>query len=90
MSEVQDQGMCGACWAFAAIGAIEGAEAIRTGSIDKMRLSKLSVQQMVDCSRGEPFGNIGCGGGDEREALEYARIVPIMTEQDYPYVGVDQ
>jgi hypothetical protein len=32
---------------------------------------------MIDCSKEEPYGNIGCGGGDENEALLYAQKVPI-------------
>jgi C1A family cysteine protease len=45
VNAVQDQGMCGSCWAFSATGAVEGSNAIATGE-----LRKFSEQQLVDCS----------------------------------------
>jgi C1A family cysteine protease len=55
VSPVKDQGQCGSCWAFSAIGALEGLNAIKTGSIQQF-----SEQALVDCSKN---GNNGCNGG---------------------------
>ncbi|TNV79062.1 hypothetical protein FGO68_gene11626 [Halteria grandinella] len=74
VNPVQDQGQCGSCWAFSAIGAIEGAYFVST-----KKLLKFSEQQLVDCAGGQ-YGNLGCNGGDYGNELE----------TDYPYAGVDQ
>lgn len=51
---VQDQGRCGSCWSFSAIGAMEGAHFVKTG-----KGVKLSEQQCVDCVTKDQ----GCSGG---------------------------
>jgi len=54
VNPIKDQGNCGSCWAFSAVGALEGAWKLKTGS-----LLSFAEQQLVDCST----SNYGCGGG---------------------------
>jgi C1A family cysteine protease len=55
--------MCGSCWAFSAVGALEGAVAIATGAKEG-DIIDLSEEQVLDCDRVDK----GCAGGDMETA----------------------
>ncbi|KAL6902183.1 hypothetical protein ACP4OV_005059 [Aristida adscensionis] len=83
VAAVKDQGRCGSCWAFSAVGAVESVNKIATGE-----LVTLSEQELVDCSRNGQ--NSGCNGGMMDDAFAFiARNGGIDTEDDYPYTGRD-
>ncbi|KAF4653871.1 hypothetical protein FOL47_010268, partial [Perkinsus chesapeaki] len=77
------QGPCGSCYAIGTLGAVEAACWTKT----KM-LPRLSVQQILDCSREQ--GNFGCVKGKRKPALDYIIKYGIVSADDYPYEGKDQ
>lgn len=94
VTEVKNQGMCGSCWAFSAVGSIEGINAIWTMANDNSSSStpgaglvSLSEQQLVDCDR--DGDDQGCQGGLMDGAFQYViQNGGLDREDDYPYVGV--
>ncbi|KAL3273376.1 hypothetical protein HHI36_014824 [Cryptolaemus montrouzieri] len=82
VTAVKDQGFCGACYAFSAIGGLEGQLKIVKG-----QLISLSEQNLIDCSADQ--GNSGCAGGLITQALDYIKKFGIRSEVDYPYFGTE-
>lgn len=73
---VKNQGSCGSCWTFSAVGALEGAYAKLTG-----KFVQFSEQQLVECDK---FSH-GCNGGlMENGFMHWMRYAP-RTEDDYKY-----
>jgi len=82
---VRNQAQCGSCWAFSAMGAIEGWTGISGGG-----LKGLSPQQLVDCCRGSACGGSqGCNGGWPNAAMKWSSQNGICLENDYKYTGRD-
>ncbi|MEO8627048.1 MAG: C1 family peptidase [Betaproteobacteria bacterium] len=77
---IRDQGNCGSCWAYAALGALEGAFAVGA-----QRQINGSEQQLIDCS-----GAGDCDGGWWAPALEYLENREAnATEANYPYTAAN-
>jgi len=79
VSPVKDQQKCkGSSYAFSAIGALEGqSKLVKDKSVD------LSVQQVIDCSRG--YDDIGCNGGKPWNVYHYIKRYGSESVENYPF-----
>ena len=80
VSPVKNQGSCGSCWAFAAMGELESHMLIYDG-----RLEDLSEQQILSCIT---TGG-SCGGGWMYEAYNVFMSQGCVTEACMPYEADD-
>lgn len=80
VESMQNQGICGSCYAFSTIAAAESAYAIHTG-----KLYKLSEQHIVSCDT----RNLGCNGGLQWWASEFLKDNGVILSSDYPYVNAN-
>lgn len=77
--------MCGSCWSFSAIGAIEGQHFKKTG-----KLIDFSQQNLIDCNHDEELGNFGCKGGDMITAFNFLiKQKGTALASKYPYTARD-
>ncbi|CCD11724.1 unnamed protein product, partial [Trypanosoma congolense IL3000] len=81
VTPVKDQGQCGSCWAFSAIGNIEG-----QWKVAGHELTSLSEQMLVSCDTND----FGCEGGLMDDAFKWivsSNKGNVFTEQSYPYAS---
>jgi len=84
LTPVRHQGVCGSCWAFAGVGALEASEAIYNG-----RQLDLSEQYAINCTNAppKPKGENNCDGRFYDDLAQQMQASGIPTEQAAPYLS---
>ncbi|RHY17213.1 hypothetical protein DYB32_010557 [Aphanomyces invadans] len=80
VNPIRNQGNCGSCWAFSAVGTSESAHCLASGE-----LLDLSEQQVTSCST-NGYSD-GCNGGYEDAAIDYLVSTGVCLERDFPYTS---
>jgi hypothetical protein len=79
VTPVKDQGSCGSCWTFGAMGVVEAINKVQTGK-DVI----LAEQQLLSCS-----GQGSCDGGSTTNALKWLLSHSPCLASSYPYTATD-
>jgi len=80
----KDQGVCGSCWTFCTVGAVEALYSkVHSQKGSTPVVINLSEQLLVDCDR--TFLSHGCDGGEMNEAYDYMIKEGVVLGNDYPY-----
>ncbi|CAK81048.1 unnamed protein product (macronuclear) [Paramecium tetraurelia] len=81
LNPIKNQGQCGSCWSFSAVGAFEAYFIFTNGSN-----FSYSEQHLVDCDK----YSYGCNGGFAGNAIDYLNRNGAILEKNYPYAMKDQ
>lgn len=86
MNEVQNQGGCGSCYAFATNAYLEWLLCKQTS-----KLVRLSEQYIVDCAPQSELGyNLhGCNGGSPYGVVKYSLLYGTELHINYPYMALE-
>ena len=87
---VKDQGQCGSCWAFSAVGALEGAAAIAANyswsDVDNDDADPgFSEMEIVECLTYKGKADDGCNGGEITDAFDFIVKYGLVPESIYIY-----
>ena len=81
VTPIKDQGACGSCWAFSAVGSLEG-QYFKTNR----KLLSFSEQNFVDCTYGSTYDS--CIGGRMDAAFDSIKSKGgIELNSTYPYTS---
>jgi len=80
VTHIKDQGQCGSCWIFSAVGGLEGAYALA-----RRELKVLAEQQVLDCLHSILPPTMGCSGGSMSPVFSFATSHGMCSEDSYAY-----
>ncbi|CAD5231052.1 unnamed protein product [Bursaphelenchus xylophilus] len=85
VTPVQNQGGCGCCYAFQAVGVVESQHLIHTG-----QTLHLSEEQAIACTyHVDPYNNGGCEGGTTPGVLNYVVDNGISLADNFKFTSGD-
>jgi hypothetical protein len=82
VTPVRDQGNCGSCWAFSAVGVLESVNKIKGNNTADLDLSE---QIVVSCDS----ANEGCNGGYMDAVSDFLKASGTGLESCYPYTATN-
>ncbi|KAL3308053.1 Cathepsin L2, partial [Cichlidogyrus casuarinus] len=82
LNPVVNQGLCGCCWTFSSVAALE----FQYWKATNGTLVKFSQQQLLNC-----VSNSTCRrGGTSRDSFRYLKDHKLQNSTTYPYIGKDK